>query len=123
MNGTLFGSRPWLAKLSLGAAPGATALFGLRAETAARENPAATLKTVNRSEAAAGRGYSGVVKRVIPAVVNISSSRVVKSEMGGGGMGRRGRGQGDQDQGLGMDPFFRQFFGDNFSQRFAVPKD
>ena len=123
MNSSLLRGRPWLAKFSLGAALAATALFGLKAATAIRDNPAATVKTVNRSEAAAGRGYSSVVKRVIPAVVNISSSRVIKSEMGESGRnGRRGQGQGD-DQGLGMDPFFRQFFGDNFSQRFAVPKD
>jgi serine protease Do len=124
MNSSLFRGRPWLAKISLGTALAATALFGLKAATAVRENPAATIKTINRSEAASGRGYSGVVKRVIPAVVNISSSRVIKGETGGQGMRRHGQGQGQgEGDGQGMDPFFRQFFGDNFSQRFAVPKD
>jgi serine protease Do len=70
-------------------------------------NPPATVHTSARSEAAAGRGYSGVVKKVLPAVVNISNSRVVKS------------GEGGESQGL--DPFFRQFFGND--NRFNVPKE
>jgi serine protease Do len=51
---------------------------------------------------------------VVPAVVNISSSRVVKNEM-------RGMQQG-QNMPQGMDPFFRQFFGDNFPG-YNVPKE
>jgi serine protease Do len=62
-----------------------------------------------RSEAAGGRGYSAVVKRVLPAVVNISSSKVVK--------------QTALDMPQGVDPFFREFFGDNFSRRFNVPQE
>src|SRR5215471_2235733 len=73
-------------------------------------NPLANLKTTTRSEAAAGRGYSAVVKQVLPGVVNISSSRVVKNS-----------GFSSEDQGL--DPFFRQFFGDDFGRRFSVPKE
>jgi serine protease Do len=72
-------------------------------------NPPATVHTSARSEAAAGRGYSGVVKKVLPAVVNISNSRVVKNAEG-------------ESQGQ-LDPFFRQFFGDDFSNRFNVPKE
>jgi serine protease Do len=71
-------------------------------------NPPATVHTSARSEAAAGRGYSGVVKKVLPAVVNISNSRVVKNAEG---------------ESQGVDPFFRQFFGNDFSNRFNVPKD
>lgn len=97
---------------SLAATMAVTGFFGVRAATLPRVNPAASIKTASRSEAAAGRGYSAVVKRVVPAVVNISSSRVVKPEenaMRGGPHG--------------LDPFFRQFFGDDFSRRFNVPKE
>jgi serine protease Do len=72
-------------------------------------NPPATIHTTPRSEAAAGRGYSGVVKKVLPAVVNISNSRVVKN----GEVESQEQGQ--------LDPFFRQFFGNG--NRFNVPKE
>ena len=51
------------------------------------------------------------MKRVLPAVVNISSSKVIKAD--------RGSAQGQE----GLDPLFRQFFGQDFSGRFNVPKD
>jgi serine protease Do len=70
------------------------------------ENPPATVHATTRSEAAAGRGYSGVVKKVLPAVVNISNSHVVKNAEG---------------ESQGLDPFFRQFFGND--NRFNVPKE
>ena len=53
-----------------------------------------------------------MVKRVIPAVVNISTSKVVKSESSGMNGGPQG-----------LDPFFRQFFGEDFGRRFQVPKE
>jgi len=49
--------------------------------------------------------FAPLVKRVIPAVVNISSSKVVKDQPGEGG------------QGLFNDPFFRQFFGNRTPQQ------
>jgi serine protease Do len=51
-----------------------------------------------------------VVKEVLPAVVNISSSRVARQETG-------------SMRGQPMDPFFRQFFGDEGPGRFNIPKD
>jgi serine protease Do len=51
-----------------------------------------------------------VVKAVTPAVVNISTTRVVKS------------GGGDTSQFMD-DPFFRQFFGEEFFRRFQIPKE
>ncbi|MBI3569588.1 MAG: DegQ family serine endoprotease [Gammaproteobacteria bacterium] len=51
-----------------------------------------------------------VVKAVMPAVVNVSTTRMVK--------------QGGQMSGPFMDdPFFRQFFGDEFSRRFQIPRE
>src|SRR6266404_6307054 len=112
MKGNLPLGRRWAATASLTAALAVTGFLGLRAATLAHSaNPAASLRTTTRSEAAAGRGYSAVVKRVVPAVVNISSSRVVKAEANG----MRGM--------QGVDPFFRQFFGDDFSRRFSVPRE
>ena len=101
--------RRWIASASLGTALAVTTFFGVRAATVHDTNPPATVKTAPRSEATARRGYSMVVKRVVPAVVNISSSRVVKNDMTGM--------QGIQ----GLDPFFRQFFGNDF--RSEIPKE
>ena len=103
--------RRWPATVSLTAALAAIGFFAVRAATVGHvpgENPPATVKMVSRLEAS--RGYASVVKRVLPAVVNISSSKVVKSDMSSV--------RGPQ----GVDPFFRQFFGDDFAQRFAVPQ-
>jgi len=50
--------------------------------------------------------FAPVVKRTLPAVVNISSSKVVKEQ------GEEGGGQG-----LFNDPFFRQFFGGRMPQQ------
>jgi serine protease Do len=104
--------RRWLAAVSVATVVAVTGFYGLRAATLGKlpfEGPAPTLKTATRSEAAAGRGYSAVVKRVLPAVVNIASSKVVK--------------QTALETPQGIDPFFRQFFGDDFAQRFNVPQE
>jgi len=56
-------------------------------------------------------GFVPVVDKVLPAVVNIASSKIVRSP----------------DQGppspFFSDPFFRQFFGDEFSRQFRVPRE
>jgi serine protease Do len=55
--------------------------------------------------------FAPIVKRAMPAVVNISSSKVVKEQgMEGGG------------QGLFNDPFFRQFFGGRNPQQQQQPR-
>ncbi|HLF23039.1 MAG TPA: DegQ family serine endoprotease, partial [Burkholderiales bacterium] len=51
-----------------------------------------------------------VVKAVTPAVVNISTTRVVKS-------------RGGDASPLMDDPFFRQFFGEEFFRRFQIPRE
>jgi len=71
----------------------------------------ASIRVATPSGSEDARGYSRVVKEVVPAVVNVSSSRVTKEETSGM------RGQPS------MDPFFRQFFGDQGSHRFNIPKD
>jgi serine protease Do len=107
MSNRFFQGRPWLATLTLTAALGATAIFGLTAATSGLHT-AASVKTALRSEAASGRGYSGVVKKVLPAVVNISTSKVVKTQM---------RGQGNSQE----EDLFRQFFGDRSGGRGQQP--
>jgi len=110
MKSGILGGRRWLATASLTAALGAVSFYGLRAEGKLPfTHPSPTFKMAQRSEAAAGRGYSAVVKRVLPAVVNISSTKVVKESA--------------QEMPQGLDPFFRQFFGNDFGQRFNVPQE
>ena len=90
--------RPLAATLALAMAGG---LGGLAAAAAGRlesPNPPASLRFANPDEPASRNTFAPVVKRVLPAVVNISSSKMVKTQ----GM--------NMPQ---MDPFFRQFFGDN----------
>ena len=73
--------------------------------------PPASTRVASHSGTEDARGYSRVVKEVVPAVVNISSSRVTRQETSG----MHGQPQ--------MDPFFRQFFGDQGPGRFNAPKD
>ena len=53
--------------------------------------------------------FAAIVKRDQPAVVNISSSKVIR--------------QAESNQFSQMDPFFRRFFGDNFPGGSRVPKE
>src|SRR3974377_762062 len=103
MNIKLFRGRRWIAKASLTVALAATTFYGLLAAAEGKlpfSHSPASIKRAQRSESATGRGYSAVVKRVVPAVVNISSSKVVKESA--------------QDMPQGVAPSFRQFFGANF---------
>lgn len=52
-----------------------------------------------------------VVKSVMPAVVNISTTRMVRSPAGG------------MRSPFMDDPFFRQFFGEEFYRRFQIPRE
>jgi serine protease Do len=75
-------------------------------------NPPATFKFTDSKVSPSRSGFAPVVKAVVPTVVSIKSSKVVKTGA------RRGlRGQQDQGQ---LDPL-RQFFGDQFGGQFAVP--
>jgi len=107
-------SRPkavWLAAgaLVVGCALGAAAVSVAHPHSGAW--PLASIKVATHSGAEDTRGYSRVVKEVVPAVVNISSSRVVKQS------------DGDMQNQLLLDPFFRQFFGDEGFRRFNIPKE
>src|SRR5580692_3008224 len=103
MKSEFFRGRRSIATIAMVAALAVTGFYGLRAA----ENPAPTIRTAARSEAAAGRGYSAVVKRVLPAVVSVSTSKMVK--------------QTAMEMPDGVDPMFRQFFG-NGSGRGEAPR-
>jgi len=78
-----------------------------RYSSTANDVQAATTPPVTTSVGLPNEGFTAVVKESMPAVVNISTTRVVKS----------------QDASPFMnDPFFKQFFGDEFSRQFQVPK-
>ena len=99
-------SRKWL-----GAALGLALAFGVGGYAAARAKDAvsgvstthvhASLKLADPSEGPSKTGFAPVVKEVLPNVVNISSSKVVKTP----------RNQMQMPEGMEQDPFFQQFFG------------
>jgi serine protease Do len=96
--------RPGAAALALILAGGLGAFAVAAADRLATANPPATLRFANPDEPPTHNSFAPVVKKVLPAVVNISSSKTVKNPMGMQGF-------------PGMDPFFRQFFGDQGGQQ------
>jgi len=64
-----------------------------------------TLKLADVNEAPDHSGFAPVIKKVLPAVVNISSSKISKVPT--------------EFEQMPNDPFFRQFFGDQFGQDFG----
>ena len=79
----------------------------VHAQKGSQGNPPATMKFADRNPAPSRMGFAPVVKSVMPTVVSIKSSKVVKT-------GLRSQNQGQ------MDPLFRQFFGDQFGGQFNV---
>jgi len=77
------------------------------AEQAGVVNPPASLKFANPDEPASRNSFAPVVKRVLPAVVSVSSTKVVKT-----GLSEDGE----------MDPFLRRFFGEQ-GRQFNSPRE
>ncbi|WP_321471782.1 DegQ family serine endoprotease [uncultured Paludibaculum sp.] len=75
----------------------------------ASSNPPATLKLADANEGPSRLSFAPIVKRAYPTVVNISSSKVVRTPTSMSGA-------------MPMDPFFEQFFGRGFGGR-AIPKE
>src|SRR5579871_3010757 len=92
-----FWGRPAVMVLAASLGVGGMALVG--ADRLGVLNPPATMKFANPDEPGSRVTFAPVVKKVLPAVVSVSSSKMVKTGMGGD--------QGDMD----MDPLLRQFFG------------
>lgn len=77
-------------------------------EKMSTNNPPASLKLANANEGPSRNSYAPVLKSVLPAVVNISSSKVV-----------RGQSESSEE----TMPFFRQFFGGGDGEgNFALPQ-
>ncbi len=74
-------------------------------------NPPVSLNLANPSEGASRDGFAPIIRKVLPEVVNISTSKLVKTSA-----------SGEMPQMLPMDPFFRQFFGGNSHGQFMVPQ-
>jgi serine protease Do len=93
---------------------GSNKLFSANASASASApasaNPHASLKLADANEAPSKSSFAPVVKAVLPTVVNISSSKVVRTP--------------NQLSGpMFLDPFFRQFFGESPDGRFNIPRE
>jgi serine protease Do len=99
----------WVAIIAL-----ATALImgGLTAPIvrSSTEQASYTVASDTRTQIVFEQGFSPVVKSSAPAVVNISSSRIIRA-------GEEG------SQGPLSDPFLRKFFGEEFMRQFRVPRE
>jgi serine protease Do len=99
------------AVLALGFALGAAGLGLARTtEKSLANNPPATFKLAPANEGPTRGSYAPLVKEVLPSVVNISSSKVIHNRI-------------NSDDDFPMDPFFRQFFGNDFGGRLNVPRN
>ena len=92
-------TRPRAAAIAAVMAAGLGALAMAGAEHLSSANPPASFRYASPDESASRNTFAPVVKKVLPAVVNVSSAKMVKSPVG--------------MMPGNMDPFFRQFFGDD----------
>ena len=90
--------RPMAAALALTLAGGLGGLAVAAVGRISNANPPASMRFANPDEQPSHNTFAPVAKRVLPAVVNISSSKMVKTPA---------------TNTPEMDPFFRQFFGGN----------
>jgi serine protease Do len=98
-----------LCSLALASALGGV---GLASATHLEHVHALALKLASATEGPSQTGFAPVVKKVLPAVVNISSSKIAKVPT-----------EFQQMPQLPDDPLFRQFFGDNFGNQFGDGQD
>jgi serine protease Do len=94
--------------LVLAAGAGGYAIARVTPSTTAAGHVRASLKLADPSEGPSKSGFAPIVKQVLPNVVNISSSKVVRTP--------------NQSEGMPADPFFQQFFGKRFGPGLEVPK-
>jgi serine protease Do len=106
MSRDAFGRRRAIAAVAVASALVLGGLSAAYAQKGSPANPPATMKFAEKTVGPGRTGFAPVVKAVVPTVVSIKSSKVIKTG------GRRGQSQ--------MDPF-RQFFGDQFGGQFDIP--
>jgi serine protease Do len=110
MNPTRFSRESMAGVLALALAVGATGYGVARAtENISRTRVHASLKLADPSEGPSKIGFAPIVKEVLPNVVNISSSKVVRT-------------RNQMPDGMQSDPFFQQFFG-QFGNRPEIPRN
>src|SRR5690606_38546434 len=87
------------------------ALAQLASPTAASgaEGARARVLPVAAAKAGPGQDFAPVVEAAMPAVVNIATTRAVRQQ--------------EQPTGPFADPFFREFFGEEFFRRFQQPRE
>jgi serine protease Do len=102
-----FWGRPAAVVLAAALGIGGIALVG--ADRLGVTNPPASMKFASPDEPASRNTFAPVVKKVLPAVVSVSSSKMVKTGFSD---------QGEQGE---MDPLFRQFFGQTPGRQFNIP--
>src|SRR5215471_10106845 len=100
----------WVAIIAMG-----TALMvgGITAPIVHSSTEEASYTTASdvRTQMVFEQGFSPVVKSSAPAVVNISSSRIIRAP------------EDSAQAPLPNDPFLKRFFGDEFMRRFRVPRE
>src|SRR3989442_952780 len=99
----------WIAAAALGLALLVGGLTGSIVHSSS-EQVSYTVASDTRTQVVFDQGFSPVVKKAAPTVVNISSSRIVNTPEGGP--------QLPLD-----DPFLRRFFGDEGMRQFRVPRE
>ena len=105
-----FMRHPRVAVLAASLALGLGGLGIAAVDRAVSANPPASFHLADANEGPSRTGFAPVVKKVLPAVVTISSSKVVKTQTGFG------------DEG-GIPPMLRQFFGDDSGGQFGAPRE
>ncbi len=103
--------RPRAAIVAMAAVLGIGGLGIAAAQHAFSNNPPASLKMADPNEGPSRTGFAPVVKKVLPTVVNISSTKVVKTSAN------------DMQGQMPDDDFFRQFFGGNMRGTPQAPRE
>jgi serine protease Do len=113
MNMQSFWMRPKIAIAGVALALGLGGLGIAAANRVTSDNPPATLKFADSNEGPSRTGFAPIVKKVLPSVVTIASSKVVEIPTAFEG----------QDEGQGQVPDeMRQFFGDSSRGRRNMPQ-
>lgn len=99
----------WVAAAALGLAVVIGGLTGTVVQSSTQQ-PTYTVATDTRTQTVFDQGFSPVVRSAAPAVVNISSSRIVRTS------------EGDSTS-PADEEFMRRFFGNDFMRQFRVPRE
>ena len=103
--------RPKAAVVAMALALGIGGLGLAAAEHAFSNNPPASLKLADANEGPSRTGFAPIVKKVLPTVVNVSSTKLVQDA--------RPQFEGQMPD----DDFFRQFFGGDMPNMRQMPRE